>query len=383
MESILYRISKNVPRPIKAVIHHAAIRHNLEIVRRHARDAKVWAVVKANAYGHGIERVYDALKTADGFAMVDLSEAIRLRQLGWRGPILLLEGVFEVADLELCAQLDIWHVVHSREQITMIASLRPDPEHHVFVKLNSGMNRLGFKPERFREAWADLVSLPQVRHVAMMTHFSDADSDPDLMRRLPVFQGVVAGMPGHRSVANSAALLRFGSDSIVTADWVRAGVALYGGAPNHPVQSANDWGLLPAMSLRTRIIAVQNLQRGDTVGYGSTFVADKPMSIGIAACGYADGYLRSCDSNAPVLVDGAPCRTVGRISMDMLAVDLSQANLAGVSAGHGSEVTLWGMASAAHAGATLPIDTVAAHAGTISYELMCAVASRVPFEIET
>lgn len=371
-----------MPRPIQAVIHQAALRHNLKIVRRHASATRVWAVVKANAYGHGIERVYDALRTVDGFALVDLREAMRLRNLGWLGPILLLEGVFDPQDLEVCSRLNLWHVVHCDEQIDMLTAHRTTVPHHVFLKLNSGMNRLGLTPQHYRTAWLRLKELPQVRDVSLMTHFSDADGPPGVERQLATFRKATDGFPGDRSVCNSAATLRFGAVTGIAQDWVRAGIALYGSSPNYPDQSIGCWGLEPAMSLRARIIAVQHLHPGDTVGYGSRFVADTPMSIGIAACGYADGYPRACETGTPVLVDGVPSRTVGRVSMDMIAVDLSAPQRAGRLAGRGSEVVLWGRASQEHGGTVLAIDRVASHAKTIGYELMCAVAQRVPFEVD-
>ncbi|WP_406625258.1 alanine racemase [Acidovorax sp. SDU_ACID1] len=371
-----------MPRPIQAVIHHAALRHNLQVVRQHAGCARVWAVVKANAYGHGIERVYAELRAADGFALLDLQEAVRLRRLGWLGPILLLEGVFDPEDLDICSRFNLWHVVHCAEQIDMLASHQTYVPHHVFLKLNSGMNRLGLKPRHFRDAWNRLTNLPQVREISMMTHFSDADGKPGIQKQLVEFRCATEGLRGERSVCNSAATLRFGENAGTAQDWVRAGVALYGGSPDFPDRSIGHWGLEPAMSLRTRIIAVQHLQSGDTVGYGSSFTAKAPMTIGIAACGYADGYPRACQTGTPVLVDGIASRTIGRVSMDMIAVDLSASVNIGRPAKHGSEVVLWGRASAEFGGTVLAIDQVAAHARTIGYELMCAVAKRVPFKFE-
>lgn len=371
-----------MPRPIQAIVHHAALRHNLQVVRRHAGRARVWAVVKANAYGHGIERVYEALRTADGFALVDLEEAVRLRGLGWPGPILLLEGVFGPADLELCSWLNLAHVVHCEEQIDMLAAHRTHVPHHVFLKLNSGMNRLGLAPRRYRAAWERLKELAQVRAISLMTHFSDADGAPGVARQMAVFREATVGLPGERSVCNSAATLRFGGEPRVASDWVRAGIALYGSSPDFPEQSIAGWGLEPAMTLRTRVIGMQRLPPGEAVGYGSRFVARTPMTLGIAACGYADGYPRACETGTPVLVDGMPSRTIGRVSMDMLAVDLSAVQPAGGLPGIGSEVVLWGRASRQLGGAVLPIDLPASHAGTIGYELMCAVAQRVPFRVE-
>jgi len=364
-----------MPRPIQATIHTGALRHNLARLRAAAPGARVWAIVKANAYGHGIERAYEGLRGADGFGLIDLAEAERVRALGWRGPILLLEGVFEPRDLETCSRLALWHTVHCDAQIDWLAMHKTHAPHRVFLKLNSGMNRLGFAPERFRAAHARLSALPQVEEVALMTHFSDADDAKDITAQWAVFERVTEGLPGERSVCNSAATLRHGHEASVRADWVRPGIAAYGGSPDHPLHSAEHWGLQPAMSLNAKLLAVQQLKAGDTVGYGSTFTAPAPMRIGVVACGYADGYPRHAGTGTPVLVDGVRTRTLGRVSMDMLAVDLGPVP----QATPGSEVTLWGRASQ---GAVLPIDEVAQAAGTIGYELMCALALRVPVEVD-
>jgi alanine racemase len=359
-----------MPRPILATIHTQALRHNLERMRRAAPDARVWAVVKANAYGHGIERAFAGLRGADGFALLDLDEAQRVRQLGWRGPILLLEGVFEQRDLELCSRLGLWHTVHCEAQIDMLAIHKTNEPHRVFLKVNSGMNRLGFQPEQVRSAWTRLNALPQVDEISLVTHFSDADGPKGIAAQMAVFHACTDDLPGERSVSNSAATLRHG-DANQLSDWVRPGIAVYGSAPDFPSHTAADWDLQPAMTLAAKIIAVRALSAGDTVGYGSSFVADKPMRIGIVACGYADGYPRICPTGTPVLVDGVRSRTIGRVSMDMLAVDLEPVP----QATSGSEVTLWGRAAN---GAVLTIDEVAQQAQTVGYELMCALAPRVP-----
>ena len=357
-----------MPRPIQASIHTEALAHNLARARAAAPEARVWAIVKANAYGHGIERAYEGLRGADGFALLDLNEAQRVRDLGWRGPILLLEGVFEQRDLELCSRLDLWHAVHCDEQIDMLASHKTNVPHRVFLKMNSGMNRLGFTPERYRSAWTRLNALPQVDEISLMTHFSDADGARGVAEQVAVFATVTQDLPGERTLSNSAATLR---QSETLSDWVRPGIAIYGSAPDYPEHSAADWGLQPTMTLSAKIIGIQQLAPGDSVGYGSSFVAKQPMRIGVVACGYADGYPRICPTDTPVLVGGVRSRTVGRVSMDMLCVDLS----ALPAAGFGSEVTLWGRAAN---GAVLGIDEVARCAGTVGYELMCALAQRVP-----
>ena len=364
-----------MPRPIQATIHTRALRHNLQRMRAAVPDANVWAVVKANAYGHGIERAFEGLRGADGFALLDLEEAQRVRALGWRGPILLLEGVFEPRDLELCSRLGLWHTVHCDEQIDMLALHKTHEPHRVFLKMNSGMNRLGFTPERYRAAWTRLNALPQVDEISLMTHFSDADGSRGIAHQVARFAEATRDLPGERTLSNSAATLRHAQDLGVRADWVRPGIAVYGSAPDHPERSAADWQLQPAMTLAAKVIAVQHLQPGDSVGYGSSFVADRAMRIGIVACGYADGYPRLCPTGTPVLVDGDRSRTLGRVSMDMLAVDLTDQP----QAGFGSTVTLWGRATN---GTLLSIDEVAAQAGTVAYELMCALALRVPVVVE-
>ena len=363
-----------MPRPIEALIHTGALAHNLQRARAHAPDARVWAVVKADAYGHGIERAFAGLRGADGFALLDLAEAERIRALDWRGPVLLLEGCFEPRDLELCSRLNLWHTVHCSEQIDWLSRHKTQVPHRVFLKMNSGMNRLGFRPEAYRSAWARLNALPQVEEVTLMTHFSDAETLSGSAKQRATFDAATRDLPGERTLANSAATL---CGAGTRDDWVRAGVMNYGSAPDFPAHHIADWGLRPTMTLRTRLLAVQALAPGDSVGYGSSFTATQPLRIGIAACGYADGYPRHCGTGTPVLVDGQRTGTVGRVSMDMLAVDLS----ALPTAGPGSEVTLWGEGPpVAGQPSRLPIDEVARAGGTIGYELMCALARRVPVQ---
>ncbi|MEO8836317.1 MAG: alanine racemase [Caldimonas sp.] len=367
-----------MPRPIEALVHADALAANLAVARRAGAGAKVWAVVKADAYGHGIANVHAALAGADGFALLDIAEAERLRALGWRGPILLLEGAFDARDLEAAARLTLWHVVHCAAQIDLLAALKTDRPQRVFLKLNSGMNRLGFAPGSFRAAWLRLDALPQVESITLMTHLADADAPAAsaIEPALAVFAAATADLPGDRSIGNSAATLRFGARIAQQGTgWVRPGILLYGSSPDYPAHSIADWQLAPAMTLRTRLIATQSLAAGATVGYGSTFRAPRPMRIGVAACGYADGYPRLAPGGdaegTPVLVDGVRTRLVGRVSMDMITIDLGAVPGAGI----GSEVVLWGRAGN---GAVLPIDEVAAAAGTVGYELMCARAPRVP-----
>ena len=292
--------------------------------------------------------------------------------------MLLLEGCFEPRDLELCSRLDLWHAVHCDAQIDWLAVHKTHKPHRVFLKMNSGMNRLGFTPAAYRAAWARLNALPQVDEISLMTHFSDADGLRGIAHQLAAFEAAVQDLPGERSLANSAAILRHATAgdgrAAVHHDWVRAGILVYGSAPDFPEHDIAHWALRPAMTLRSRLIGVQPLERGDAVGYGSSFTAPGPMRIGIVACGYADGYPRHAASGTPVLVDGVRTRTVGRVSMDMLAVDLTALPQAGL----GSEVTLWGQGPG---GSRLAIDDVAQAAATIGYELMCALAQRVPVRL--
>jgi alanine racemase len=351
-----------MPRPIRASFAIGAFHANLAAIRRRAAAARVWAVIKANAYGHGLARAATGLADADGFALLDLDEAVRLRDLGVTRPILLLEGFFAPEDLATFAALGLTAVVHSEEQIAMLAAARVVRPVDVLLKLNTGMNRLGFAFERCADVFARLRDTPAVGSVAFMTHFADADGPSGVAAQLARFEDATRGLPGARSLANSAATLRYPETH---ADWVRPGIALYGCSP-FPDESAEALGLSPVMTLASEIIAVQNLRPGDRVGYGGTFTATTPMRVGIVACGYADGYPRHAPSGTPLLVDGQRTRTVGRVSMDMLVADVSLLPVAGV----GSRVTLWGDG--------LSCDEVATAAGTVSYELLCALAARVP-----
>lgn len=356
-----------MPRPLVATIDISALQHNLAIAQSRAPHAKIWAVVKAQAYGHGLARTVRAFANADGLALVEVDYAVQLRALGWTKPILLLEGCFDLADMAVMVQHRLQFVIHCNEQIDIIEANQAayaDLQFDVHLKMNSGMNRLGFKPEIYRAAHARLLRLPCIRSITLMTHFANADADanPDLplAEQVQRFQMATAGLDGARSIANSAVDLLHAE---LACDWVRAGVMLYGATPGGG--NAQDFGLRAAMTLESKIIGVQEIGPGDAVGYGSRFVADKPMKIGVVACGYADGYPRHAPNHTPVIVDGMRTGTVGRVSMDMLVVDLSAIANAGV----GSHVLLWGDA--------LPIDEVACAAGTIGYELMCALAPRV------
>lgn len=321
----------------------------------------MFAVVKANAYGHGLLRAAGALQEADGFALLDLSDAVRLREAGVAKPILLLEGFFDPADLQVLAAHGLASVVHSAEQVAMLEHAAPAPV-DVFLKVNTGMNRLGVRPEAVRPLVERLRASRSVGAITLMTHFADAEGPAGVGEQVARLEEAAEGLDLPRSMANSAALLRH---PVSRGAWVRPGIMLYGCSPFGDV-AADALGLAPVMTLASELIAVQDLAPGDRVGYGGTFTAQRPMRIGIVACGYADGYPRHAPSGTPVLVAGERTGTVGRVSMDMLAVDLTPVPHAAV----GTPVTLWGEG--------LSCDEVAAAAGTVSYELLCALAPRVP-----
>jgi alanine racemase len=351
-----------MPRPIRATISAGALAHNLRAARAHAGEAKIWAVIKANAYGHGLERAARALASADGFAVLDFEEAARLRAAGVTKPILMLEGIFKPQDVALLARHSLTPVIHHAEQIEMLRRASPAAPLEVYVKVNSGMNRLGFTAERLRANVAALREMEQVRGMTFMTHFADADGASGVAAQLGWFSELTKNFAAPRSLANSAALIRFPE---TRADWVRPGIMLYGCSPFFD-RSAEALGLRPAMTLASELIATQHLQAGEKIGYGFSYEAAAAMTIGIVACGYADGYPRHAPAGTPVLVNGRRTRIVGRVSMDMIAVDISDIADAGI----GSPVTLWGEG--------LSADEVAASAGTLSYELLCALAPRVP-----
>jgi alanine racemase len=362
-----------MPRPVQAQIRRSALRHNLNVAMQQCPQSKVLAVVKADAYGHGLLATVEAWSAADGLALVEFDQAQRLREAGYRGRVLMLEGAFDEHDLRLALEATLCLVVHCQEQLDMLISFwrHLAQQGHlpgridVFLKFNSGMNRLGFGHDGFRRAAEALAHFPGLNQLVLMTHFADADIDGGAHAAILSFQRGCEGLRAERSMANSAAVFALPE---AHCQWVRPGVMLYGASPfdlKRGDKSALALGLKPAMSLTSELIAVQHLEAGDHVGYGSTFEATQAMRIGVVACGYADGYPRHAPTGTPVLVDGARCATVGRVAMDMLMVDLTPAPQAHV----GSVVELWGEA--------LGVDEVAAHAGTIGYELLCALAPRV------
>jgi alanine racemase len=348
-------------RPIHAHIVLGALHDNLQLAQRRAPNSRVFAVIKANAYGHGLLRSAHALEKAAGFALLNIEDAIQLREAGYTQTILLLEGFFDEQELRLAAEYRLATMLHSDEQLRMLLRASHTGKLDIHLKLNTGMNRLGFKPEQFGGV---LAALRQARigSLTLATHFATADEAAGVKQQLTLFRQLTAALPYPKSLANSAALLRYPETH---AEWVRPGIMLYGASP-FTDQSAGELGLKPAMTLASKLIAVQELRAGEPVGYGAAFKAEASMRVGIVACGYADGYPRHAPSGTPILVEGVRTRTLGRVSMDMLCADLS----AVPAARAGSPVTLWGEG--------LPVDEVAKAAGTVGYELLCALAPRVP-----
>lgn len=357
-------------RPIRARIDLAALRRNYLLAKRLAPAARAWAVVKADAYGHGLWRALAALRdVADGFAVLETETAAALREAGTTQPILMLEGIFESRDRKALVEYDITAAVHCREQLDMVLGAGTDAApKSVYLKLNTGMNRLGFTAAELPGALARLREKPSI-HVTLMTHFAEADGDRGVTWQLERFRAMAGDWKGPVCLANSASILRHPETH---GDWVRPGIMLYGASP-FAEQTAAELGLEPVMTLESRIIGMQEIPAGERVGYGGTFTAAEPTRVGIVACGYADGYPRHAPTGTPIAVHGKRTRVLGRVSMDMLACDLTAIPEAGI----GSPVTLWGRGVAGE----VPADEVAAAAGTIAYELFCALAPRVPVEV--
>jgi len=342
----------------------SALRHNLGVVRVHAKQSRILAVIKANAYGHGGVRVARALADAgvDGFALLELEAAIALREAGFKQRIVLLEGFFAVSELLLLAEHRIDTVVHCAEQIAKLRDVPAGMKLNLLLKLNTGMNRLGFGESEFAGALSVLRANAAAGELMLMTHFANSDDVRGVAWQMAAFQKMTRGVTLPRTLANSAAIVRYPDTH---ADWVRPGIMLYGATPFAEV-SAAQLGLQPVMTLTSQIIAVQSLKAGDSVGYGGAYTATRDTRIGVVACGYADGYPRHAPSGTPVRVGGVMTGTVGRVSMDMLCVDITAIRDAGV----GAHVVLWGEGN--------PVDDVATMSGTVGYELLCALAPRVP-----
>ncbi len=350
-------------RPAHAVIDLDALRHNYRLARQ-LGGGKALAIVKADAYGHGAVRCAQALAAeADGFGVACIEEALELRQAGISAPIVLLEGCFEADELALVVAHDLWPVVSTPEQVQALCEWRGEAALTVWLKLDSGMHRLGLDPVQFRAAHARLSALPQVAQIVMMSHFARADEldSPRTAEQLAVFAAATAGLAGQTSLCNSPALLGWPQ---VRSDWARPGLMLYGADP-FAQATATSAGLRPVMTLRSKIIAVRELAAGEPLGYGARFVAQAPTRVGVVAMGYADGYPQFAPNGTPVLIDGVRGQLIGRVSMDMLTVDLTAHPQAGV----GSAVELWG--------SDIRLAELAPLCATSAYRLPCGL-KRVP-----
>jgi alanine racemase len=347
-------------RPIRVEIDLAAIRHNYLKAKQKAPGSLAFAALKANAYGHGVLEAAQALADcADGLALLNIEDAVLLRQAGINLPIMMLEGPFDGEEVRQMAVHRLAAVLHNERQLDWLDGCGALT---VWVKLNSGMNRLGFVPERLPAVLERLAGLPNVQVAGVMTHFATADDERGIAEQWAEFLRWAGPAGLAISAANSAAIWSYPDTH---RQLVRPGICLYGCSP-FADRLGRELELQPAMRLSADIIAIQQLKAGDAVGYGRRFVTERAMRIGIVACGYGDGYPRVAPNGTPVAVDSAPSGIVGRVSMDMLAVDLTALPAAGL----GSTVELWGP--------QVPIETVAQAAGTIGYELMCAVTQRVP-----
>ena len=356
-----------MPRPILATIHMGSLRHNLERMREAAGQRTLWAVVKANAYGHGLFRAARAFANADGLALIDLCDADAVRRQGWTKRLLLLEGFFDETDLPLLERDDIETIIHSDAMIEMLRAHAPFKKIKVHIKINSGMNRLGFLPEQEERVRKDLEAIEGVEVMGIVTHFANAEptyeaGKPSTVKEQLSRMDCVADKYRSFCMANSAATL-FQTD--VKGDAVRAGVALYGASPDSHYTS-QELGILPAMTLSAKILAIQNVPAGEAIGYGSRFVTQRDSRIAVVACGYADGYPRRAPDGTPTYVEGKIAPLVGSVSMDMLTIDVTDVPEAQL----GSTVEMWGK--------HISINEVAGLCGTIGYELMCALALRVP-----
>ena len=350
-------------RKTTAIIDLSALRHNLSVVRNHAPTSRILAVIKANGYGHGIEPIGLALKEADAFAVATMSEALRLREAGINKPVVLLQGVNNESDL---AQVEKYHldlVVHHQQQIDLLQSYAPS-KLSFWLKVNTGMNRLGISTSMVDESIEQLSQL-NPKEIILMTHFANADNREDsfTQKQIDRFEKLEQTKQLETSMANSAGILHWPS---AHHDWVRAGIMLYGATPFNS-GTAEELGLRPVMTLVSELIAVNRCEAGEPIGYGGLWRCPETMLVGVVAIGYGDGYPRHISENTPVLINGIRCPIIGRVSMDMLCVDLRSVPQAQIT----DEVLLWGKG--------LPIEEIALKAATLTYEIFCQVTGRVKF----
>ncbi len=352
-------------RAVKAYIDLAAVEHNLQIVRQYAPQSKVLAVIKANGYGHGMVTIANALTGVDALGVACVEEARQLRVKGVRIPILLLAGCFSHDELEESAQQDLDIVVHQLEQVEALECVRLSRPLNVWLKLDTGMHRLGVSAEQFESAYKRLLACDEVAKVNVMSHFARADEPehPETQQQIKRFDAVTAGLDCATSLANSAAIIKFPH---ARREWVRPGIMLYGVAP-FAEESGEAYGLRPVMTLTSHLMAIRNCKRGDALGYGGAWRCPQDTRVGVVAVGYGDGYPRHAQEGTPVTVRGRRVPLIGRVSMDSIFVDLTHCPTARL----GDEVVLWGRG--------LPVEEIAACSATIPYELLCKVTARVTF----
>ena len=353
-------------RAARALIDISALQHNLQHIRQLAPGRKVMAMLKANGHGHGLVRVGHALKAADALGVACVEEALELRDAGIENEIVVLEGFFASREIPLMAKRGFTTVVHHEKQLAALEETPTETPLKVWLKIDTGMHRLGFPPEQVADAHARLGQIAWVQQpVGLLSHLASADevNNPATTAQLKCFKELTRGWPGERSLSNSAAVLAWPETHF---DWVRPGLLLFGCSPMAGLTGA-EHGLKPVMTLESQVFALRQLKKGDRVGYGGAWTADRDTTIGVVAMGYGDGYPRHAPTGTPVFIRDRICPLVGRVSMDMLTVDLGpNADIA-----IGERAVLWGP--------ELPIERVAEAAGTIAYDLLCAVTPRVPF----
>lgn len=347
-----------------AVVDHSALRHNLGIVRQYAPGAKVMAVIKANGYGHGLIRVAKALTESEAFAVARVDEGILLREAGIKQPIAVLEGFVCRDELDLLHRFDLQPVIHCEDELDLLESISVADYVSGWLKLDTGMHRLGFDPTDIERTIVRINQCKSIsKPISLLTHLANADNKNDAMTadQIALFNQSTLGFHGMRSIANSAGVLGW---DIALSDWVRPGVMLFGVSPFRD-KTGSDHGLKPVMSLNSRLLSVKSLSPGDAVGYGGDWICRRPMKLGVIGIGYGDGYPYQAGEGTPVLVNGSRVSLVGRVSMDMLTVDLSDCPNPNI----GDPVILWGP--------KLPVEIIAQHASTIPYTLLCGITQRV------
>lgn len=356
-------------RPTKITVNLRALKHNLQEIRKCAPHSAVLAMVKSNAYGHGIERIGLALADADALGVACIEEGCLLRRAGVKNPIVLMEGLFTNDELVKAASDDFTLVVHHEAQVQMFEQNSGVKPLSVWLKVDTGMHRLGFEPKQLASIYQRLLQCPSVKKpIGLMTHFAEADSleRAPVLRQIELFNQMTQGLEGPRSLANSAGIIAW---PMAHADWVRPGIMLYGASPFAGHRGV-EHHLQPVMSLTSELIAIHQIENGERIGYGGTFVAPEAMRVGVVGIGYGDGYPQFAKSGTPVLVNGRPCPLAGRVSMDMLTVDLRTQPEAKV----GDPVLLWGPG--------LPVEVVAENNGTSAYELLTRITQRVHVAVE-